>query len=254
MGKQVFSKEFSSRFCCEYLFFSQNCQNLCGQKRPEIVYIDIMIIDLHVHEKIFSKCSRMSLEQAVSSARRKGLDGICITDHESMDIRIEAADYLKSLDFPVFVGVEIHTFEGDVVAFGLKSLPPSIPHSRPKAQDFVNLVNSKKGFCFAAHPFRSNYELGPYLSEIRGMHGIEVLNGGNSKWENAPAIKACKELGLIPVAGSDAHLVEEVGIYATWFPEWINSVHELVLALKSGKGRPAIRGKNGKYTLMEEVS
>ena len=50
-----------------------------------------MIIDLHVHEWLHSPCALMSLEDAVESAQYHGLDGICITDHDSMEIQNSAA-------------------------------------------------------------------------------------------------------------------------------------------------------------------
>ena len=37
-----------------------------------------MWIDLHVHEKSFSKDSLLSLEEIASIARQRGLDGVCI--------------------------------------------------------------------------------------------------------------------------------------------------------------------------------
>ena len=50
-----------------------------------------MIIDTHLHERTFSGDSRMNLLELVSEARRKGLDGICITDHDQMGLTQYAA-------------------------------------------------------------------------------------------------------------------------------------------------------------------
>ena len=46
-----------------------------------------MLIDMHVHEMRNSSDSFMSLEEIVEQARQIGLDGVCITDHESMGLR-----------------------------------------------------------------------------------------------------------------------------------------------------------------------
>jgi predicted metal-dependent phosphoesterase TrpH len=199
-----------------------------------------MIIDLHVHEYLFSACSHMSLEDAVAQARRIGLDGLCITDHGSLDIR--RAPCLQTLDFPVFVGVEMTTRQGDIVAFGLDSLP----RRQPTAQEFVNFVAGQGGFCFAAHPFRSwGGGMRHHVHTIKDMHGLEVFNGANTESDNAKALQACRRLGLIPVAGSDAHMVDDIGSYATWLPQPVRTMKELVAALKAGQGKPVIRRKGG---------
>jgi predicted metal-dependent phosphoesterase TrpH len=202
-----------------------------------------MVIDLHVHEYLFSPCSGMSLEEAAAQARRIGLDGLCITDHNSLDIR--GALSLRTLDFPVFVGVEMTTRQGDMVAFGLDVLP----RRQPTAQEFADFVADRGGFCFAAHPFRAwGGGMRQHVHEVRNMQGVEVFNGANPGSDNVKALRACRALGLIPVAGSDAHAVEDIGSYATRFPEPVRTLEELVAALKAGRGCPVVRAKGGYRT------
>lgn len=43
-----------------------------------------MLIDMHMHEMTFSKDSFLKLDEMVRIAKEKGLDAICITDHDSM--------------------------------------------------------------------------------------------------------------------------------------------------------------------------
>jgi predicted metal-dependent phosphoesterase TrpH len=198
-----------------------------------------MIIDLHLHESQYSACSWMTVQQAVSAARKQGLEAICITDHDSMDIR--ESDFLKTIDFPVFVGVELFTDEGEIIAFGLDFLPEQ-PIS---AQNFIDFVADQGGFCFAAHPFRLGSGLGEQMAALKGLHGVEVCNGGNLEWENEKAWESCQQLDLVAVGGSDAHLPKDVGRYATWFPTPVTSMRELVAALKSGKCHPVAKDKSG---------
>ena len=203
----------------------------------------IMIIDLHTHEYLHSACARMSLEEAVTAARHSGLDGICITNHDSLGIRY--AEYLRTADFPVFVGVEFFTNEGDIIAFGLEHLP-----SQPiGAQKFIDFVAGQGGFCFAAHPFRRyGGGLGKHIYAMKNLSGVEVLNGANLDAANLEAVQACEDMGLIPVGGSDAHFIHEVGLCATWFPERITSEQELLAALKSGNCRPVVKTGDRKWT------
>ena len=55
-----------------------------------------MLIDMHMHEMRYSKDSFLCLEQMVELARSRGLDGICITDHDSMGIKEFAGEYSKT--------------------------------------------------------------------------------------------------------------------------------------------------------------
>ncbi|MDR0465735.1 MAG: PHP domain-containing protein [Deltaproteobacteria bacterium] len=201
-----------------------------------------MIIDLHVHEKIFSACSFMSLEEAVTFARYHGLDALCITNHNSLDIA--RSRFLREVDFPVFVGVEFATRQGDMLAYGLESLP----QFTPTAQEFIDFVAGQGGFSCAAHPFRAwSNVLGNCLTGLRGLDGVETLNGGNDEQENSLAIQACERLGLVALGGGDAHRCQDVGRYATWFPDAPASMRELVQALKSGRCRPVARLPDGGY-------
>ena len=194
-----------------------------------------MIIDLHTHEWLGSACSRMSVLEAVAAARKRNLDAICITNHDSMIIR--EAECMRGLDFPVFIGVEMSVAEGDIIAFGVESLPPRYA----PAQECIDLVNAQGGFCYAAHPYRESCGLADHIFRVTGLHGIEVWNGANMADENQRALEACRRLGLVALGGSDAHFAADVGRCATWFPSPVTSVQELVAALKKGDCRPVTK-------------
>ena len=40
-----------------------------------------MLIDLHVHTNISSRCSSLMPEELVDKARELGLDAVCVTEH-----------------------------------------------------------------------------------------------------------------------------------------------------------------------------
>ena len=191
-----------------------------------------MLIDMHVHEMRNSSDSFMSLEEIVEQARQIGLDGVCITDHESMGLREYAELYSKKTGFPVFVGAEYLTREGDILAFGIDRLPDE---EQLPAQEFINYVNERGGVCIAAHPFRNNNRgLGENLKKVKGLARIEVLNGSTSDEANALAMEYCNELDLVPFGASDAHITAKLGKYATRFPKRVKNVSELVEAIKAG--------------------
>jgi predicted metal-dependent phosphoesterase TrpH len=94
-----------------------------------------MLIDTHLHEKKFSGDSFISLEMIIKKAGELGLDGICITDHESNAIRTEAAALSQKTGFLIITGAEVLTLEGDMTVFGLDRLPEKTVHSQRTGLD-----------------------------------------------------------------------------------------------------------------------
>jgi len=202
-----------------------------------------MLIDLHMHEKTFSSDSHLSLKEMVTQARNHGLDGICITDHDSMGLREAAEAYASEVHFPIIVGIEFYSLQGDIVAFGIHDYP----HVRVSAQEFVDCVRDQGGVCFAAHPFRDNHRgLAENLSDIQGLSGAEVLNGSTLPADNQRAADLAVSLGLPLVGASDCHIVEKLGVYATYFQDCIASEAELCSAIRNGVCEPAYL-KDGVY-------
>lgn len=207
-----------------------------------------MFIDMHMHEMTYSKDSFLKLHEIVEIARKKGLDGVCITDHDSMGLKEYASSYSKKVNLPIFVGMEYYSLQGDIVAFGIEDYPKE----RIDAQDFIHLVKRQGGICFAAHPFRNNNRgLGEHLRDVEGLDGIEVLNGSTSQKACEKAAAYARELGLAQVGASDCHVREKVGIYAAYFPEKVNTIEELLAAFQKGSVRPAFYDGN-QYQIWNE--
>ena len=196
-----------------------------------------MLIDLHLHEKTCSPDSFLSLEEIVNRARQMGLDGVCITDHDSMGLRAQAEAYSRETGFPIFVGVEYFSLQGDITAWGIDRFPGH----RVDAQVFVDQVNAAGGFCVSCHPFRNNNRgLEDNLRRVKGLHGVEVHNGSTDLEANRTALRYCRELGLQPIGASGAHTLAQVGKYATWLPAYVTALEDFVSLLRRSPTRPAI--------------
>ena len=204
-----------------------------------------MLLDMHMHIWPTSTDSHMTLEDAVDQARKLGLDGICITDHDNLDIRERAAEYSKKTGYPIFVGVEILTYQGDVVVFGLDEVPEGMLH----VGELLDIVEERGGAAIVAHPFRKNNRgLGDEIRDVyERLAGVEVLNGNTPIELNTEADDLTRELKLGRVGASDAHYKHEVGRYATKFAAKINSVEELINELRSGNFVPATYEGEGYY-------
>ena len=195
-----------------------------------------MFIDTHMHEMTYSKDSFLTLDQMVQIAKEKGLGAICITDHDDKGLKDYAAEYSARTGFPIFVGIEFFSLQGDIVAFGIEDYP----RERIPAQDFIDLVKAQGGVCFAAHPFRNNNRgLEENLRAVRGLDGLEVLNGSTSVEACQKAARYAMELGYFTLGSSDCHVPEKVGVCATYFPEEVHTLQEFLAVFKKGQMKPA---------------
>ena len=194
-----------------------------------------VLIDLHIHEKQFSKDSFLALEEIVEIAKEKGLDAICITDHDSMGLREYAAEYTKKTGFPIFVGIEYYSLQGDILAFGIDYYP----EGRVSAQEFIDYVHEQGGVVISAHPFRHNRRgLEDNLATLKGVDAIEILNGSTMPDATMMAVQYAKKYGFATTGGSDCHYPHKVGSCATYFEDTIHTMDELVAAIKNHRCKP----------------
>ena len=213
-----------------------------------------MLIDMHLHQDRHSFDSRVSLEEIIEEAKAKGLDGICITDHDNMDLKEMISDFYRD-DLKIFVGTEILTTEGDILVVGLDEMPVYDPDDRASLltpSELLKLVHEAGAIAISAHPYRNNNRgLGDniykYHSEADwALTAVEVLNGSTPFNENYKALMTAEESFLGTTGGSDAHVRNRVGLMATYFPYEINTEAELIQALKNGDSQ-AVYYENGSY-------
>ena len=206
-----------------------------------------MVIDLHTHSYPASPCSSVGVDSLISEAKRIGLDGICLTDHNVVWDAEDIQRLSSQHEFLVLRGTEITTDQGDMLVFGLDEVIKEIIPIR----DLRVRVENAGGFMVVAHPFRGflTFNVGHLgLTPEKAMErtlfkmvdAIETLNSKVTPKENGFASEVAQGLGLPQTGGSDAHGVSEVGIYATQFDKGIQIKNEesLIQALKSGRFSP----------------
>lgn len=203
-----------------------------------------MFIDLHMHEKNYSLDSFLALEEMVEIAKKRGLDAICITDHDSMGLREYAAEYSEKTGFPIFVGIEFYSLQGDILAFGIDHYP----EERVSAQEFIDYVHEQGGVVVSAHPFRHNRRgLEDNLDTLKGVDAIEILNGSTLPDATMMAVRYAKKYGFAITGGSDCHYPDKVGICATYFPNDIKTMDDLVNAIRNKECQPVFHQDHSYY-------
>lgn len=195
----------------------------------------IMLFDIHVHTRL-SPCSRMRIGELLEHARARGLDGICITDHNLMDVRHVLTEGLQANGLRVIFGMEYSTGQGDFLIFGpFEEMAPDLPADR-----LLRTVQQSGGIAVAAHPFRKARPVDEGLIQQGLCGAIETCNGRNTPLENGAAEQLRQRYELTACGGSDAHTVDELGACATRFLAPIQTRADLIQALKQGQCRPEV--------------
>jgi len=159
--------------------------------------------DLHVHTR-YSWDGFCSIAEAVRTARARGLKGIAITDHDTIDGNLEAAK-IGSDDFVIIPGVEVSSKDGHILGLGVSE---PIPRGL-SATETVALIKEQGGLTIAAHPFGFGRRIG-MVSKAK-FDAIEVFNS-RTYLGNRLAYRFAERNGLPMVAGSDAHHPDEIGL------------------------------------------
>jgi hypothetical protein len=215
----------------------------------EVILIN-MIIDLHCHTK-YSGDSTLEPEALFEIAREKGLDGVCITEHDSFLASEPAEEAAKELDFRLFRGAEINTNCGHILAFGVKD-DDWRQDGYYSHIDFVRkTIHGRHAILIPSHPFRTvgsaSAQLNLYSMDF--IAAMEVLNGENNPRENELALKAWKQLKIPGTGGSDCHFAGRVGACATWFEYPVETIDELIEEIRAGRVAPVFRTTEGVYKL-----
>lgn len=194
--------------------------------------------DLHVHS-FFSADAASSPEQLIAAARRKGLAGIAITDHNSCE---SAAYCLKHglrneegtpVDgFLVVPGVEVSTADGHLLCIGA-TLPDMVG---VPALEVEEAIHDAGGIAIPAHPYdRWRAGIRQEILEQMKTPVIEVFNAAvTSRSYNAQAKAFALAHGRKMTAGSDAHHASAVGTASTGYELEEFSVAGLLRAILRG--------------------
>jgi predicted metal-dependent phosphoesterase TrpH len=163
-----------------------------------------ILADLHVHT-IYSKDSLITPKDLVYYAKKRGLNAIAVTDHDSLDGAYKIA---KQTDFLIIPGMEVSSADGHIVALNVHEL---IPRGL-SAVETVERIHSLGGVAIACHPYV--FFKGCLRSNVcEAFDAIEVINARAFPFKNSvkKAEEAAERLKLSRVAGTDAHYGPQIG-------------------------------------------
>lgn len=172
-------------------------------------------IDLHTHS-FYSGDGVSSPEKLIESARKKGLHGFAMTDHNTCDAvyymlekGLMREDGLPVDGFLVLPGVEVTTDEGHLLCIGT-----TLPNLKGRpAAEVCKRIHERGGLAIPPHPydlFRAGIRQS--VLETLEIDGLEVFNAATTlKRYNRQAFEFAEMRGLPMTAGSDAHHEAAIG-------------------------------------------
>ncbi|MBN1614890.1 MAG: PHP domain-containing protein [Deltaproteobacteria bacterium] len=210
-----------------------------------------MLIDLHTHTKPKSDDSFLSPSELIVQAKKAGLDGICLTEHDWFWSPEDLKNLSKAFNYLIIPGVEINTDDGHFIVFGIDAYEFGM-HRTAFLRD---VVDAGGGFMIFAHPYRRNFSVDDDIDEaverccrksvLQYVDTIEILNGQGKEKQNEFSKRLAYRLGWKGVGGSDAHELKDIPSYATRFERRIGNREELIRELKAGRYRAVtVKGKD----------
>ena len=171
-----------------------------------------MKIDCHCHT-IYSRHAFWGSDalntplDMIKAAMKRGLDGLAITDHNTVRGSLIAKKLARRFKFLIVTGSEIKTKEGEIIALGIKE---NVPIGLT-IEETVEKIHDLGGIVTAPHPFGSFI-----FRRCAGRKGlmadaIEVYNSTLTKSQNKKALDMAQLFKKSVTAGSDAHSSRNVG-------------------------------------------
>ena len=178
--------------------------------------------DLHLHTT--ASDGWPAPHQLVDYARATRLDVIAVTDHDTIEGALRAADYAAGFSkLHVVIGEEVSSRDGHIVALYVeRRIRPGM-----SAAATVHAIHEQGGLAVAVHPFwrtqrriRNGRVHGVgWLAAELDFDAVEVENATPGFYVfNQLARRLNMGLGSAELGGSDAHILDAVGRAFTMFP------------------------------------
>jgi len=161
----------------------------------------MMKLDLHIHSQ-YSEDAIGSPQDIIKILKKKGFDGMAITDHNAIEGSLKALK-LNPKEFIVIPGVEISTADGHLLALNVtENFPRDLP-----AEETVDQILDKGGTPIVPHLFRRMSGIKP--EKLKTIYSktpaIEVFNSCSLPKTNKKVATIARALNLGGTGGSDTH-------------------------------------------------
>jgi predicted metal-dependent phosphoesterase TrpH len=184
----------------------------------------VLKIDFHVHT-CYSSDGITTPREVIAYAKLRGLDGVAITDHDTVD---GARRLDGKTDIIIVPGIEVTTLEGHVLALNVMNpLPSGLTFS-----ETIQTIHDAGGVAAAAHPYALLKVLKP-AHIPPSIDAIEVINATAAPFFLSTHLSKnlALRLNLAQIAGSDAHYGPEIG-FAHTLVDADSEIDEIIHSIK----------------------
>ena len=202
----------------------------------------------------YSYDATSSLREVIVYAKKSGLDGIAITDHDTLKGAKRALKLASRMGFMVISGIEVTTLQGHVLGLNITT---SIPQDLSLVET-VEKIHEAGGIAIAAHPLvfiKSHIK--QRIASASNFDGVEVINSSAFPFFLSTRLSRAlaERLNLPQTAGSDAHHASEIGTAYT-LVKADSDIEEIIEAIRKGAVVPfgraiswATRVRRGAFSL-----
>jgi len=189
-------------------------------------------IDLHVHT-YYSEDATITLKELVHYAKKNRLDGVAVTDHNTLR---GAQKLAKKSQLIIIPGLEVETRRGHILALNITTLiPPKL-----SLAETIQKIHNAGGVAVFAHPaalFKTAWGNKKTLSSY--LDAVEVINSAAFPFilSTHLSCRLAEQLKLPKTAGSDAHHASEIGTSYTLIDADSN-IDDVAEAIRKGATTP----------------
>ena len=173
-------------------------------------------IDFHVHTSYSFDCLTPP-QLVIEAARRRGLDAIAVTDHDTIRGALATVEVNRYNDFLVIPGIEVKSDRGDIIGLYVTREIKS-----RSFDEVIREIHDQGALVYLPHPIRTFGSKGSADVRLRYPE-IKLWERYNGRYSASDFEKADDLFGLLPMppvlCGSDAHFCWEVGLFRTLLPE-----------------------------------
>lgn len=226
--------------------------------------------ETHLHTAETSLCGQTGAEEMIRAFHQAGYAGVVVTDHfftsksygyrdlpraeqlerffKGFELARRTGEALGMTVFPGFELTRIPQME-DYLVYGL-SVEVLLAHpdiGELPIEQFCALAHENDAFIIRAHPYReTGYIPGPAEVNPDIIDAIEVNNGYAGDPENHNDLAwafARQHPTLVRTAGTDIHDKQYAGVSGMAFERRLQTMSELIDALRAGEGYLIIDGQ-----------
>lgn len=186
-------------------------------------------------------------EQLIIYSKKRGLDGVAITDHDTIR---GALGLINNKELMIIPGMEVSTLQGHVLALNVtEPIPPKL-----NVLETIQKIHELNGIAVAAHPSVVLKGLRIRMCRELNFDAVEAINSAAFPFFLSTYLnrRMATTLNLPQTGGSDAHYPLEIGSAYTLInadPE----IDEIAEAIRRGAVVPFGKAVTWRMRLEREV-